>query len=177
MQVFLSQHVEICAINCTYLDAIGKILSFFSQFFSYGLQRHMRGLSDLRIHKSTVGPYYIGIYTRLLSVFHLNPLARPQQSWMKKRIVVTRFLKSRSPGERLSSSSTRKWSFWFVLCVANSPFRWKWALFCILRRRTDVGGSAGGLVREQVEHGEEARSSGSGLTKEMIKERKDNYDR
>ncbi|MCJ1390258.1 hypothetical protein MMC18_003116 [Xylographa bjoerkii] len=100
LQVFPPAHVSISAINCTYANAIG-----------------------------TVGSWHIGIYTRLLLVFLVDPLARPQEYWMKKWIDMTRFLKSRSPVGAFDFFTYSELIYWFVFCVAINPFRWKWALF------------------------------------------------
>lgn len=65
LQVFPPNHVSICANNCTYVNAIG-----------------------------VVGNFHIGIYTRFLLMFLVDPLARPSESGMKKWIDLTRFLVS-----------------------------------------------------------------------------------
>ncbi|MCJ1290116.1 hypothetical protein MMC34_001652 [Xylographa carneopallida] len=100
LQVFPPAHVSISAINCTYTNAIG-----------------------------TVGSWHIGIYTRLLLVFLIDPLARPQEYWMKKWIDMTSFLKRRSPIGAFDFFAYSELIYWFVFCVAINPFRWKWALF------------------------------------------------
>ena len=69
LQTFPPEHVDVCANNCTYVNAIG-----------------------------TVGNYHIGIYTRFLLMFLVDPLARPRERWMKRWIDMTRFLKSKAPG-------------------------------------------------------------------------------
>ncbi|MCJ1477450.1 hypothetical protein MMC13_006121 [Lambiella insularis] len=100
LQVFPPEHMDISAINCTYTNAIG-----------------------------TVGSWHIGIYTRLLLVFLVDPLARPQEYWMKKWIDMTRFLKRRSPTGAFDFFTYSELIYWFVFCVAINPFRWKWAFF------------------------------------------------
>ena len=72
---------------------------------------------------------HIGIYTRLLLVFLVDPLARPQEYWMKKWIDMTRFLKKRSPVGAFDFFTYSELIYWFVFCIAINPFRWKWALF------------------------------------------------
>ena len=72
---------------------------------------------------------HIGIYTRLLLVFLIDPLARPQEYWMKKWIDMTSFLKRRSPIGAFDFFAYSELIYWFVFCVAINPFRWKWALF------------------------------------------------
>ncbi len=69
LQVFPPAHPQICANNCTYVNAIG-----------------------------TVGNYHIGIYTRFLLMFLVDPLARPRGDWMRRWIDMTRWIKSNAPG-------------------------------------------------------------------------------
>jgi hypothetical protein len=69
LQVFPPAHMDICANNCTYVNAIG-----------------------------TVGNYHIGIYTRFLLMYLVDPLARPHEKWMKRWINMTRWIKSKAPG-------------------------------------------------------------------------------
>lgn len=68
LQVFPPGHMDICANNCTYVNAIG-----------------------------TVGNYHIGIYTRFLLMYLVDPLTRPQERWMKRWIDMTRWIKSKAP--------------------------------------------------------------------------------
>ncbi|KAI9742770.1 MAG: hypothetical protein M1818_003499 [Claussenomyces sp. TS43310] len=75
LQTFAPAHPSICANNCTYVDAIGA-----------------------------VGNWHIGIYTRVLLMFLVDPLSRPSPYWMKK-------------------------VWWFCFCIVINPFRWKWAFF------------------------------------------------
>jgi thioredoxin reductase len=69
LQVFPPKHMDVCCNNCTYVNAIG-----------------------------TVGNYHIGIYTRFLLMYLVDPLTRPQERWMKRWIDMTRFVKSKAPG-------------------------------------------------------------------------------
>lgn len=69
LQVFPPEHMDICANNCTYINGIGA-----------------------------VGNFHIGIYTRFLLMFLVDPLTRPSEYWMKRWIDMTRFIKSRAPG-------------------------------------------------------------------------------
>lgn len=100
LQVFPPSHVSICANNCTYVNAIG-----------------------------TVGNYHIGIYTRLLLMFLVDPLSRPQEFGMKKWIDMTSFLKSRAPVGAFDFFTYSELIYWFIFCILINPFRWKWALF------------------------------------------------
>ncbi|KAI9737424.1 MAG: hypothetical protein M1834_009578 [Cirrosporium novae-zelandiae] len=100
LQVFPPDEPSICANNCTYVNAIG-----------------------------TVGNYHIGIYTRLLLVFLVDPLARPQPWLAKTWIKMTRFIKNRAPGGAFDFFTYAELIYWFIFCVVINPFRWKWAFF------------------------------------------------
>ena len=100
LQTFPPEHRSICANNCTYVNAIG-----------------------------TVGNFHIGIYTRILLMFLLDPLARPGQYWMRRWIDGTRWIKARSPVGAFDFFTYSELIWWFVFCIAVNPFRWKWALF------------------------------------------------
>lgn len=100
LQVFPPTHPSICAINSTYVNAVG-----------------------------TVGNWHIGIYTRLLLIFLVDPLTRPSPFWMKKWIGMTKVLKKFSPTAAFDFFTYLELLWWFVFCVAFNPFRWKWALF------------------------------------------------
>ena len=102
LQCFPPAHVDICAANCTYANAIG-----------------------------TVGSWHIGIYTRLLLVFLVDPLARPRPRGMRLWIDMTRWIKNRSPTRAFDFFTYSELVYWFVFCVAVNPFRWKWALFVL----------------------------------------------
>ena len=100
LQVFPPEHLSICCNNCTYVNAIG-----------------------------TVGNYHIGIYTRLLLMFLVDPLTRPSEFWMKKWIDMTTFLKSHAPTGAFDFFTYSELIYWFVFCIVINPFRWKWAVF------------------------------------------------
>ncbi|KAH7125821.1 hypothetical protein EDB81DRAFT_860533 [Dactylonectria macrodidyma] len=100
LQTFPPEHPSISAINCTYLSAIG-----------------------------TVGNWHIGIYTRILLMFLVDPLTRPRPFWMERWIDMTSFLKMNSPTGAFDFFTYLELLWWFVFCVAINPFRWKWALF------------------------------------------------
>lgn len=100
LQVFPPEQPSICANNCTYINAIG-----------------------------TVGNYHIGIYTRLLLMFLVDPLTTPKPYWMKKWIDMTSTLKSLAPTKAFDFFTYSELIYWFVFVVAINPFRWKWALF------------------------------------------------
>jgi len=100
LQVFPPQVPSICAINSTYIDAIGP-----------------------------VGNYHIGIYTRLLLMFLVDPLARPQEHMMKRWIEFTRFMKRLSPTGAFDFFTYAELIYWYIFIVLINPFRWKWLLF------------------------------------------------
>lgn len=100
LQVFPPSHPSICANNCTYVNAIG-----------------------------TVGNYHIGIYTRLLLMFLVDPLTTPKEYWMKKWIDMTSTLKSLAPTRAFDFFTYSELIYWFCFVVLINPFRWKWALF------------------------------------------------
>ncbi|OBT66092.1 hypothetical protein VE03_05069 [Pseudogymnoascus sp. 23342-1-I1] len=100
LQTFPPQHPSVCATNCTYINAIGS-----------------------------VGNWHIGIYTRILLMFLLDPMTRPRPWWTKCWIDMTRLLKHFSPTGAFDFFTYLELVWWFVFCVAINPFRWKWALF------------------------------------------------
>jgi hypothetical protein len=100
LQTFPPAHPSISAINCTYLSAIG-----------------------------TVGNWHIGIYTRILLMFLVDPLARPRPFWMERWIDMTKVLKMTAPTGAFDFFTYLELVWWFVFCVVINPFRWKWAFF------------------------------------------------
>ncbi|KAK7727457.1 hypothetical protein SLS57_002930 [Botryosphaeria dothidea] len=102
LQVFPPGHMDICANNCTYVNAIG-----------------------------TVGNYHIGIYTRFLLMYLVDPLTRPQEQWMKRWIDMTRWIKSKAPAGAFDFFTYSELLYWFLFTIVINPFRWKWALFVL----------------------------------------------
>jgi hypothetical protein len=100
IQTFPPGYPSICANNCTYVNAIG-----------------------------TVGNYHIGIYTRLLLMFLVDPLTRPKEDLMKRWIDITSVLKSRAPTGAFDFFTYAELLWWYLFIVLINPFRWKWALF------------------------------------------------
>lgn len=100
LQTFPPQHPSVSAINCTYVAGIGS-----------------------------VGNWHIGIYTRILLMFLVDPLTRPSPFWMERWIDMTKLLKSLSPTPAFDFFTYLELVWWFTFCVAFNPFRWKWALF------------------------------------------------
>ncbi|EFX00495.1 flavin-binding monooxygenase-like protein [Grosmannia clavigera kw1407] len=100
LQTFPPSHPSVSAINCTYVAAIG-----------------------------TVGNWHIGIYTRILLMFLVDPLTRPSRFWMTRWIDMTCFLKGNSPTKAFDFFTYLELLWWFLFCVVINPFRWKWAVF------------------------------------------------
>lgn len=122
LQVFPPEEPSICANNCTYVNAIG-----------------------------TVGNWHIGIYTRLLLMFLVDPLARPTTFWMKRWINFTSTVKSLAPTKAFDFFTYSELIYWFCFVVLINPFRWKWALFVFF-------GIAEGLPRAIVEKEDKLRN-------------------
>ncbi|KAF2225049.1 hypothetical protein BDZ85DRAFT_87803 [Elsinoe ampelina] len=102
LQTFPPRHMTVCANNCTYINAIG-----------------------------TVGNFHIGIYTRILLMFLVDPLTRPTRYWMEKWIDMTRLVKSTSPTGAFEFFTYSELIWWFVFCVVINPFRWKWGVWVL----------------------------------------------
>ncbi|KAJ9239447.1 hypothetical protein DTO271D3_5826 [Paecilomyces variotii] len=100
LQVFPPAYPSICANNSTYVNAIG-----------------------------TVGNYHIGIYTRFLLMFLVDPLTRPTEGWMKTWIDFTRTMKRLAPTGAFDFFTYAELIYWYVFVIIVNPFRWKWALF------------------------------------------------
>ncbi|WPH01928.1 baeyer-villiger monooxygenase [Acrodontium crateriforme] len=126
LQVFPPAHMDICANNCTYINAIG-----------------------------TVGNYHIGIYTRFLLMFLVDPLARPSERLMKTWIDFTRFVKSRAPTGAFEFFTYAELMYWFVFVIVINPFRWKWALFVLC--------GVGAVLPKRIVEEEEKLRNGLGL--------------
>ncbi|KFA74266.1 hypothetical protein S40288_08723 [Stachybotrys chartarum IBT 40288] len=118
LQTFPTNHPSICAINCTYINAIG-----------------------------TVGHFHIGIYTRILLMFLVDPLTRPRKFWMERWIDMTSLLKRTAPTGAFDFFTYLELLWWFVFVVLFNPFRWKWLLFVFF-------GVGLGLPTKVVEHEE-----------------------
>jgi hypothetical protein len=103
LQVFPPAHPDICANNCTYVNAIGS-----------------------------VGNYHIGIYTRFLLMYLSDPLARPSAQRMRVWIDFTKFVKSAAPTAAFDFFTYSELIYWFVFTIVVNPFRWKWAAFVLL---------------------------------------------
>ncbi|KAI1373964.1 FAD/NAD(P)-binding domain-containing protein [Hypoxylon crocopeplum] len=127
LQTFPPQHPSISAINCTYLSAIG-----------------------------TVGNWHIGIYTRILLMFLVDPLTRPSTFWMERWIDMTKVLKATAPTGAFDFFTYLELIWWFFFCVTINPFRWKWAFFVFF--------GLGFALPKQVVTAEDQMRNGMGYT-------------
>ncbi|KAL2417962.1 hypothetical protein ABEF95_002298 [Exophiala dermatitidis] len=100
IQCFPPATPSICAINSTYVSAIG-----------------------------TVGNYHIGIYTRMLLMFLVDPLTTPRTWWMKRWIDFTSAVKALAPTKAFDFFTYSELLYWFFFITLINPFRWKWTLF------------------------------------------------
>lgn len=100
LQCFPPDDPSICAVNCTYVNAIG-----------------------------TVGNYHIGIYTRMLLMFLVDPLATPRPVLMRRWVDATSFVKGLAPTGAFDFFTYSELMFWFIFVALINPFRWKWLLF------------------------------------------------
>lgn len=123
LQVFPPKYASICANNSTYVDAIG-----------------------------TVGNMHIGIYTRFLLMFLVDPLSQPTEGRMKTWIDWTRLMKRFSPTGAFDFFTYSELLYWFLFVIIVNPFRWKWAPFVLF-------GIGRGLPMEVVRHEEGLRRS------------------
>ncbi|KAL2104750.1 hypothetical protein VUR80DRAFT_9717 [Thermomyces stellatus] len=121
LQVFPPKYTSICANNSTYVDAIG-----------------------------TVGNMHIGIYTRFLLMFLVDPLSQPTEGRMKTWIDWTRLMKRFSPTGAFDFFTYSELIYWFLFVILVNPFRWKWAPFVLF-------GVGQGLPMEVVKREEEFR--------------------
>ncbi len=64
-------------------------------------------------------------------MFLADPLARPQEKWMKRWIDMTKTIKRHAPTGAFDFFTYSELMYWFVFCVVINPFRWKWALFVL----------------------------------------------
>ena len=88
-------------------------------------------------------------------MFLVDPLARPRESWMKKWIDMTKFIKRRAPTGAFDFFTYSELIYWFVFCIVVNPFRWKWALFVLF--------GIGSSLPFKVVKGEDSIRNGLGL--------------
>lgn len=101
LQVFPPGNPTICAINSTWVHGIGS-----------------------------VGSSHIGMYTRLLIVYNLDPATKPSQNAM------TRWIKAMDttlkPAQGLEFITTAEVYVWFFLAILLTPALWKWGRFIMV---------------------------------------------
>ena len=102
LQTFPTEHAEICAINSTYVNALG-----------------------------TVGNVHIGMYTRLLLTFLLAPSTKPTTAQMRRWVSLVGTIKQKAPQRAFDYFTYSELILWFVSVVLFRPRRWTWALFII----------------------------------------------
>nr|KAK5449030.1 hypothetical protein LTR18_002118 [Exophiala xenobiotica] len=133
IQCFPPAEPSICAINSTYVNAIG-----------------------------TVGNYHIGIYTRMLLMFLVDPLTTPHTWWMKRWVDFTSTVKSLAPTRAFDFFTYSELLYWFCFVTLINPFRWKWAFFVLF----GIGQHLPASIVEQ----EDRLRNGLGYKKGMLDE-------
>jgi hypothetical protein len=96
LQSFPPAHPEICAINSIYVNATG-----------------------------TVGHIHIGMYTRLLIVFLLEPSTKPTQAQMERWILWVGWFKRKAPQAALDYFTYSELMLLFVSCILLRPALWQ----------------------------------------------------
>lgn len=118
LQTFPPEYPKICAINSMYINAIG-----------------------------TVGHIHIGLYTRTLLMFLLDPRTKPTPKDMKRWIDFTRWIKERAPNNAFDFFTYSEMMLWILECMLLKPQRWKWMIFVLFgwgntsRERVEVNGA------------------------------------
>ena len=124
LQSFPPKFATICAINCTYINAIG-----------------------------TVGHFHIGAYTRILLTFILDPITRPGEWLMKAWVDLLRVLKHFAPTGPLEFFTYGEMMLWFIFFVMIRISRWRWGLFILFGWGLSTNDSRS-VVEEQLVEGE-----------------------
>ncbi|KAI6018466.1 hypothetical protein BKA83DRAFT_232817 [Pisolithus microcarpus] len=79
----------------------------------------------------TVGHFHIGIYTRILLTFLLDPATRPIAKEMKLWVDVVRFIKRGAQGGALSFFTYMELTIWILTFHVLRPDRWRWTFFIL----------------------------------------------
>lgn len=85
----------------------------------------------LTLVASTVGNYHIGIYTRMLLMFLVDPLTTPHTWWMKRWVDFTSTIKALAPTKAFDFFTYSELLYWFTFVTLINPFRWKWFFFVL----------------------------------------------
>lgn len=110
LQTFPTENATVCATNCTWKDGIGS-----------------------------VGGCHIGIYTRFLLVFLIDPRTRPSTRMMQAWVDFVHILKKPYPGGALSFVTSAELFFWFLVVIIAQPALWKWMGFILKGPETLAG--------------------------------------
>ncbi|KAI6127182.1 hypothetical protein F5141DRAFT_378134 [Pisolithus sp. B1] len=79
----------------------------------------------------TVGHFHIGIYTRILLTFLLDPATRPIAKEMKIWVDVVRFIKRGAQGGALTFFTYMELTIWILTFHVLRPDRWRWTFFIL----------------------------------------------
>lgn len=74
---------------------------------------------------------HIGIYTRILLTFLLDPTTRPTAKDMKLWVDVIRFIKRGAQGGALGFFTYMELMIWIVTFHILRPDRWRWSSFIL----------------------------------------------
>lgn len=94
----------------------------------------LRDGNALNIHAPTTNPHvnsHIGIYTRILLTFLLDPGTRPIAKEMKLWVDVVRFIKRGAQGGALSFFTYMELTIWILTFHVLRPDRWRWTFFIL----------------------------------------------
>ncbi|KAK4622112.1 Baeyer-Villiger monooxygenase [Fulvia fulva] len=102
LQCFPTDNPTMCATNCTWKDGIGS-----------------------------VGGCHIGVYTRFLLVFLLDPRTAPSEGMMKAWVGLVHILKKPCTGGALAFVTSAELFFWFLAVILLQPALWPWLSFIL----------------------------------------------
>lgn len=95
----------------------------------------------------TVGHIHIGLYTRTLLMFLLDPRTKPTPKDMKRWIDFTRWYKERAPNKAFDFFTYSEMMLWILECMLLKPQRWTWMIFVLFewgkagKERVEVNGA------------------------------------
>lgn len=123
LQVFPTQHPEVCAINSVYVNALG-----------------------------TVGHIHIGIYARLLMAFLLQPSIRPTTQQMQRWVRWVAWFKDKTPQYAFDYFTYSELLLWLISCVVFNPRMWPWGWFVLTGLGTQGRTSAMTNMERKMNH-------------------------
>jgi len=100
LQCFPTDNPSICATNCTWKEGIGS-----------------------------VGGAHIGVFTRFLLVFLMDPATAPSERMMKTWVDLVHILKKPYVGGALSFVTSAEIFLWFLILICVQPSLWKYMGF------------------------------------------------